>query len=222
MKKYICAELMEALKEKKAFIFDFDGTLASTDEILYQTLKILCKKYNYAYTRKEFELVRGKKSSEYFKQFKSVVGDNVDEKQMVEDYLNTFNKITLSQKLHCYKYVKELVDAFPDKTYCVASNNVQEFLEQRISDFGLNKLFKNIFACGSGYLDKEYVYKNIQQLIGVMAKDCVLFEDNQDYIKLAESFGFTSVAIVHENNKEIKADYYIDLRSDEKGSNKNE
>ncbi len=55
-----------------------------------------------------------------------------------------------------------------------------------------------------------------------MAKDCVLFEDNQDYIKLAESFGFTSVAIVHENNKEIKADYYIDLRSDEKGSNKNE
>ena len=213
--KYISKELYNALSKKRAFIFDFDGTLSSTDEILYQTLKKLSKKYGHAYTRAEYDLVKGKPSSEFFVQFKSFVKGDVDAKTITKEYIEIFNEITNTQKLRCYKYVKELVKAFPDKVYCVASNNVSEFLEQRINDFGLKDKFKHIFACGTGYMDKNYVYTNIQQLVGAVQNDCVLFEDNQKYLDIAKEKGILGVAIVHKENEGIKADFYIDLRNEE-------
>lgn len=214
MEKYVSKELMEVLKTKKAFVFDFDGTLASTHEILYQTLKRLLKMYDYEFTKDEYVHVKNKPSSEVFKYFESVVNQKVDAKFVNEEYLKIFNELTKTQELFVYDYVKEIVSALPDKIYCVASNNIQDFLQQRIEEFGFKDVFKNIYACGAGEINKKYVYQNIEKLCGISPKDCVLFEDSQKYIDEAKEEGFLCVAIVHKDNYDIKADYYIKLNDE--------
>ena len=214
MKKYIKNKLFNVLRDKKVFIFDFDETIASTQNILFETLKTLGKKHGVHYTKKLFSEVKGKPGSEYFAQFKSLVKTELDEKETLKDYLNIFNEKMKNEKLECFPYVKEIIKQFPNKVYCVASNNVLEFLEQRLSEFGIRDCFKHIFACGDGLITKQYVYENINFLVDAKPSECVLFEDGQKYIESAKSYGFLTVGILHDENKDLKADFIIDLRED--------
>lgn len=208
--KYISQELFNMLSLKKAFIFDFDETMASTEQIMLQTLKALCKSYGYTYTQKDYREVQGKPSSEYFEQFKRLVNCNKSDSEVLEQYMNLFEEKLKTTKLKCYNYVKEITKLFPNKTYCIASNNIEVWLKQRICDFKLEKFFKHIFACGTGDMNKQYVYQNTQALFGEKPQNCVLFEDTQKYIDEAKSAKITTVGICHQN-KEIDADYYVDV-----------
>lgn len=214
MEKYISQALQKALNEKKVFIFDFDGTLASTNEILFQTLKKLCTKYGHTYTREEFDSLRGKPAKDYFEQFKSFVSVPVETNTLVEEYLKTFDEIMETQELKCYEYVKEIIKLFPDKTYCVASNNAKKFLEQRLKEFGFEKQFTYIFDCGTGELSKQMLYANTEKFVNANPSDCVLFEDTQKYLDAGKECGLSCVGIVHKD-KPLSADYLINLSSEE-------
>lgn len=215
-KNYLSKQLLENFSSKKAFIFDFDGTLASTEELLFLSLQKVAKNHGFNYTKNDYEKIKGKPSKEYFGQFKEFLKEDIDVKEVLDEFLLCFDEVLKVYKLNCYDYVKELIKTFPDKIYCVASNNVTKFLNDRIKEFGYEKYFKYIFACGgSDGMSKDYFYKNTKSLIGTNAEDCVLFEDNQDYIKMAAEQKITTVGIVHKENIGIKADFLIDLSDEE-------
>lgn len=215
MKKYLSKEMIEKFSSKKAFIFDFDGTLASTEELLFLSLQKVAKNHGYNYTKKEYDKIKGKPSKEYFGQFKEFIKEDIDVKTVLDEFLLCFDEILKNYKLKCYDYVKEIIKVFPDKIYCVASNNVTKFLKDRIAEFGFEKYFKYIFACGGDGMSKDDFYKNTKTLIGTNGEDCVLFEDNQEYIKMAEKQKIITVAIVHKENLGITADFLIDLRDED-------
>jgi len=202
-------KLLKALESKKTFIFDFDGTISSTYGILFKTLEKMFKNHGFVLTLEEFNTLRGKPSTVYFEKFEEVTKEKQDPQKMAEEFSEIFDEQTKIEKLFCYDYINELIKKFPDKNFVVASNNVEQFLSDRLVDFGIRENFTKIVACTS-QLKKQYVYQNTVKLFGTKQEDCVLFEDDQKYINQARTEGILTVGILHDYNSNLDADFLIE------------
>ena len=214
--KFISKDIQKMLESKDVFIFDFDGTISSTDKLLFAVFKRFCKDYGYDFTKKEYDAIRGIPSSDVYSRLKELLKKDFSQKEMMIKYLNYCDEIAKEDKLKCYDYVREVIALFPNKKYAIASNNIKHFLIDRVNEFGLENYFKDIFECGASGIDKQYVYENVKDLLGIEQNRCVVFEDSQKYIDSAKSFKITTVGLVHDYNKDLKADYIIDLSKVEK------
>jgi len=208
MQTKIDKKLLKALESKKTFIFDFDGTISSTYGIMFKTLETMFKNRGFVFSLEEFDTLKGRPSTVYFEKFEEITKEKIDPQKMAEEFSKIFDEQTKTEKLFCYDYVIELVKKFPDKNFVIASNNVEQFLSDRLVDFGIRENFTKIVAC-TNKLKKQYVYQNTISLFETNQKDCVLFEDDQKYINEAKLEGILTVGIVHDYNSNLDADYLI-------------
>ena len=212
-------KLLSALESKKTFIFDFDGTISSTYNLMFKALEAMFKSRGFVFTLEQFNELKGKPSTVYFEKFEEITKEKQEPQKMAEEFAKNFEEKTKTEKLLCYDYVKELIKKFPDKNFVIASNNVEQFLSDRLVDFGIRKNFVKIVAC-TQQKNKQYVYQNTSSIFGTNQKDCVLFEDDQKYITEARAEGILTVGILHDYNSNLDADFLIEEELKEKFENK--
>lgn len=205
-------KLIEMLNQKKVFIFDFDGTIASSNSVIFKAMQKVCQIYGYNFTENDFLDVKDKPSNEYFEKMKQIIPIKLDYKKVIDQYNEACNEVLKSEKLECFEYVLKIFELFAlKKTFVLASNNVESYLQERLKDMNIDKFFSKIFACGDE-IKKNQIYTNTFGLLNAKPEECVVFEDAQKYVEQAKNAGITTVGILHTSNKNVlDADFLIDF-----------
>lgn len=189
------------IKKYKAFIFDFDGVVMDTESLHF-------KAWN-----KGFSLLGDTLTEEEYLPLKST-----GRKHIVDTFAEKIGReISESEALEICKvkddYFKELCKSI-DKSLLI--NGVEEFLirlqnedkktavassasttTELLQKVGLTKYF-SVVADGNLGLPKKpdpAVFLKAAELLGVDAKDCLVFEDSAAGLKAAENAGMDFVAV---------------------------
>lgn len=203
-------KLYELLKDKKVFIFDYDGTLVDNNTLNFEVLKRYFKKYGKTCDLQTYMELRSLTAKELNKRCSEILGVDLPFEESVKEYLKLVDEVFGEAHQDCFPYVKELIKTFSDVQFVLLSNNLIEYLEDQLKKFGIYTRFNKIIGCASLNITKEEVYSDIEIMFGVKPEECVLFEDSQNYLIKGKQCKMTTVGIESRFNKNtLKADYII-------------
>lgn len=189
-------------KEKPVVIFDLDGTLIDTKELIYETFKHTFKKYKPEYVLSEEEL-------------KSFLGPTLhdsfiryfEESKVPEiiAYYRAFNHEYHDQYVKEIPHVKETLVYLKENGYDIAivSNKLQEIVRMGLKRFDLETYFDVVI----GSEDVEKAKPNPMgllkacELLGRSHDDMVYVGDAPSDVKTCKNMGAFSVAFILEDTR---------------------
>lgn len=202
--------LLNELKNKSAFLFDYDGTIVDNEGVHLIAYKKVLKKMGKRFTKKDFkdccvtfhylDIMTNLENRFNFK---------IDDRQKFwDDFLKVDSVVMASAKQKVFPYVHKLLELFPDKKKIVVSNERDDVLDMFLKNVGLFDKFDRVYSCFNTK-PKTVILSDIKKHFGVDPKDAILFEDSAKNIISAQKSGITTVAITHAFNKGITADFVL-------------
>lgn len=202
---------------KKTLVFDMDGTLFDTMGKWYQAGESLRMDIE------KIEDLEPLKISEYVMLdavYNSVDGQNLNyDQEKIYRYLDEYLKKQYSDDNLSKAHVKEKIAELHDKGYkmYVATATDLEYAKIALESNGLAQYIDKIYTPDKLKFKKHDVryFEKIVEDLGVDGDEIVFFDDAKYATELANSLGFTTVAVNDtyaydiEENKKI-ADYYIE------------
>ena len=204
--------LKALLKDKKVFIFDFDGTLYNAHQFMYQIFKSGLKNKDIDLTFEDFCDIKDKCETinDYINCINIKFNTNLT---LTEAYLKYIELSSGLENLQTYySYFDDIKNSFPQTRFIILSNQDDKVINKFLNSWKLDNKFEKVISCSKIGLDKDFIYKNFYELFNVKASDCVVFEDTQKHIDNTSMLGFKTVAIEHKFNKgKIKGDYNLNV-----------
>lgn len=172
---------MSASFEPKAFIFDFDGTLADSMWVWNQVDLEFARRRGLEFSKEDSEII----AALGFEGTATWLLDRFGLDESVEDLIAEWYGIAEESYAHdvfLKPGAKELVCLLKDSGYpvAVASSLDRRLLEEALSNNGVLDCFDEIVVCDE-VTDKgkstPAVYLETASRLGVALRDCVVFED---------------------------------------------
>ena len=211
------------LGNKRAYIFDLDGTIGDTERIHWEAHnEVLKKRFGITVDIDHIMTYLGKPESIFLKEIERDYNINIggDKGKGYEKYIKERNKIAeklILSKAEPFPFMKEvLFDTFGIKIFLVSAQN-RHLILKMLKTWGLLGKFSdtNTFVC-EGSKNKpyyyDYIFKNI--LKNAQGSDVVLFEDVNKYLEEGKKRGFVTVGIDNGfSNEKVVADFVIDAKN---------
>ena len=185
----------------KAIIFDYGGVLAETGR-----LRDLFIKEAKRQKKKPEEIVQTLKET-----WKKARVNEISSRKFWEIMAHSLKMNRHKLRKNCLKRPKIRKAVFMiigklKKQYLVGllSNHIEDWLEERISEYGLNKLFDVIVTSyGSRKAKPDIkIYEEILKKMNVKGKECVYIEDSERNLPPAKKLGIKTV--LFKNTKQLK------------------
>lgn len=199
----------------KYLLFDFDGTLAYSDEALYATVNDTLASHGHnPITRDEFEGYVGKKMRELYSKH---AGGN---EQIAESMKMTH---LIAQKSHLHKYslfpkVKSVLKELKDKGHKLALVTTANKI--KINELLNTMKIRDLFSCCVMADDVKNVKPNREPFdkalfcLGALAKESIMIGDTDADVEGAKNAGLDSVGVTYstfgKKIKEYNPTYTID------------
>lgn len=203
-------KLQKYLKGSKVFIFDYDGTIAD-QSVTYSFLNDFYHKFGNKDCSKELFL-----EAQHITAFElhRLICEELKLDMTFDEFAANYNQIVAEAKStreqHCFSYVYDLIDNYKDVKFVLLSNGVTNHIANQLKKFGFLDKFYAVMGCATLKVSKEDIYNDTVKYFGEKQKDCVVFEDAQNYVDAAKRCGIKTVGIEHEFNKgNIAADVVI-------------
>lgn len=211
------------ITNKKAVIFDLDGSLVDSMWIWREIDIEYMNRYGYATTREELDAFQAEIEGMSFKETAEWVSSHYDIPRTVEEMMDDWNDMAWD------KYAKEVplkegVREFLIKCHekgiklGIASSNSRELVENVLTVHGIIDYFECIRTGSDGLPGKPApdIYLITAKELGVAPSDCLVFEDVVKGIQAGKSAGMCVCAVedaysaIHRVEKKKQADYYIE------------
>ena len=156
------SELRTLLKDKKIFIFDFDGTLYNAHLSMYHVFKTGLKTKGIDLSFKDFCVI--KENCDTMKEYVSFVNAKYNAKYtLTEAYLEYIEISKQMQDLtKYYSYIDELIATYQDVKFCILSNQDNVVITKFLINWKLDKRFDKIISCPQCGISKKEVYDNLR------------------------------------------------------------
>lgn len=199
-------EIIKLVNESEIILFDFDGTLINSEPCHLKAHNKVLKNLlgeDFELTREDFvSKYCGKTDNEIFgvcyKKDFNIEYDTEETKMKKIKYSNEF---LADEKVKIFDYFFELLKIKGDKRFYIVSNQDGEVLNFLLEKKQIKKHFNHVFALPNIKVKKRDFLINLNQYIDSKGKKIVLFEDNREILRLAQSLGFEIVGVETENNR---------------------
>lgn len=211
------------LGDKRAYIFDLDGTIADTERLHWEAHnQLLKKKYGIEVDLPHIMSYLGTPETVFIKNIEKDYNIDIggDKGKGYEKYFKERNKIAekiILSKSQPFPFMKEvLADTFGIRIFLVSAQN-RSLILKMLKTWGLLGKFSdtNTFIV-EGNKTKPYFYDYIFKDILKNAKgeDVILFEDVNKYLQEGKKRGFVTIGIDNGFGQEtLEADYVIDAKN---------
>lgn len=208
---------------KRAFIFDLDGTIADTERIHWEAHnEVLKKRFGIEVDLPHILSYLGKPESIFLKEIERDYNISIGgpKGKGYDKYIKERNKVAeklILAKSEPFPFMKEvLFDTFGIKIYLVSAQN-KSLIQKMLKAWGLLGKFSsdNTFIV-EGDKTKPYYYDYIFKIIlkNAAPNEVILFEDVNKYILEGKKRGFVTVGIDNGfGNEKLDADYVIDAKN---------
>jgi len=198
---------------KKGIIFDLDGVIVDTAKYHYLAWKNLAQKWNYDFTPKENELLKGVsrvKSLEILLE-KAGIQLNEEEKQKAlieknDEYLKYIEKLDQNEML---PGILALINWLEKEKIPFALGSASKNAPAILDKLGIKNKFSAIVDGNNVQKAKPdpEVFLQAAEKLGLEPAECIVIEDAQAGIEAAKKAGMTAVAI---GKKLQNADYNLE------------
>ena len=184
----------------KAAIFDWDGTLADTREVIVTSFQRALRQINCNPENKLIERLIGIGSAQTFREI--LKRENIKFNEELIDSLvriKVKNSIELSKEIKLFEGSKDLLMVLKDKIKLgLASMNKREFIDHLLKEFELTNLFEVVVTAdeiSKSKPDPEIFLKCSKELF-VTPKQCCIFEDSVFGVRAAKVIGMSCIAVL--------------------------
>lgn len=214
------AKLKKILGDKRAYIFDLDGTIADTERIHWEAHNMVLKKrYGIEVDLPHIYSYLGTPESVFLKQIEKDYNIDIGgpKGKGYDKYIKERNKVAEKLILKTAKpfpFMTELLEGtFGISIFLVSAQN-RSLIHKMLNSWGLLGTFTDVNTfIVEGDKTKPYYYDFIFEKILKNAKpeEVVLFEDVNKYLEEGKKRGFVTVGINNGFGKEeVKSDFTID------------
>lgn len=211
-------ETREKIKETKAFLFDFDGTLANLDRLNVDTFQIVLKQeFSLPFTRDDFmTYMSGRGSKDGFKMFleSKKINDydiekltklyNQTKRELIEDHLE--EEVFLIPGLEAFlQYLEN-----NQKRMVVVTSSNYDYVKKVLSNFNLFHYFEKVYDRGTVEKSKPDPEMFLQAIeyTELNTDECIAFEDSLFGLKSATNAELFTIGIL---NKGWNDEFVYDL-----------
>jgi beta-phosphoglucomutase len=208
----------QLVQERKAFLFDFDGTLVNLDKLNVDSFKILFKdEFNLEFTRDDFmQYVSGRGSKDGIKKYLETKGVKEFDVENLSNQFSIKKRDLIENNLEEEVFLIPGIDTFlkylskNDKQMVVVTSSHYTYVKKILRHFGLFGYFEKIYDRGSvenGKPNPDIFLKGIKYT-GLNSEECIAFEDSLFGLKSAKGADLYTVGILNEGWNE---DFVYDL-----------
>ncbi|HBB64579.1 hypothetical protein A3K02_02475 [candidate division WS6 bacterium RIFOXYD1_FULL_33_8] len=196
------------VREAKAFLFDFDGTLVNLDKLTVDSFAIVFKEmFKLDFTRDDFMKYisgRGSKNGivEYLEK-NGIKGFSVE--GLNSEFYKNKNRLIeerLEDEIYLLPGIKEFLENFKDKRrrVVVVTSSRKEHVEKMLTHFGIYKYFEEVFDRSTVVKGKPdpQAFLNAIEYTGLDVEECVAFEDSFYGLQSAKGAGLFTIGILNE------------------------
>ena len=210
--KYDSAQDIEfLLNNKKAFIFDLDGTIADTETLHWEAYNEVLKEYDVYLKPDDIKKYIGHSELQIYDMIRDDFDIDFDNNEFIEKRIMIYLDLVEKKSLKPFKFITDILQNKNIKSALVTSQ-IPPVVDRLLSLWDLDKYFpkKYRFCCHDGRFTKQKVYENISSYLdfeyALNANNVVLFEDSMHYLKKGISLGFTTIGIEHQYNHNLLKD----------------
>ncbi len=197
------------LMKHKAYLFDFDGTLADSMPYWSQKMINILEKSGVSYPEDIIKIITPLGDVGAAKYFYDVLGVKEKIGEMIKEmhaYALPKYRDTIQLKEGVFEYIKMLFEQGMSLNVLTASPH--EMLDPCLMRNGIYEMFENIWSCEDFGMTKAEtaIYRAAAEKIGVSPADIVFFDDNIGAVKTAAEAGLYTVGVYDETGKDFAAE----------------
>lgn len=198
------SQLISQLQNKSGLIFDFDGTIANTEEYHWMAYNQCLQKYKVTLDNNDISRYIGKTESNIYNLIKKDFSIDFDDSAFMKERLQTFFELIRTTGLKPYKYMYSIMDNVPEAKYFILSSQKIEVL-QVLLDMWKLAIFKNsIISIANSGITKDSVLQEAEKNFGISINNLAIFEDSSNILSKAQQLGLLAIGVVNKFNENIQ------------------
>lgn len=180
--------MVKKLRQKsKLLIFDFDGTIANTKSLYYNSIYNEVKRFGYKYKEIDKIIDLGLSLKNVLKKLGfSFLTSWFLHKKIMKNVAKQVSKVKKCKDVDCIKEMKT--------EKILVSNSLKEFIMPIIKHFKLKSHFKEIYGC-EDFTDKAEFIKNYIKRNKLKKENCYYVGDRAADVKTAKKVSCKSIII---------------------------
>lgn len=199
--------LKALLDSRQLFIFDFDGTLADTETLQFESYSQVLAEYGVPLTSQMFkEHCIGNIEINIYTWVSREFGVNID--MTVTPAKRAVILFKLMQDVKPYAYLMDIFVRYAvEKSFVILTANHEHVVRKVLEDWGMSSIFSKVVSTGTGLLTKAAVLENTKRYFGYEGNESVIFEDDSRHLKSGLDNNLIAIALTHELNQDRLKDY---------------
>ena len=200
-------ETKEIVKQRKAFLFDFDGTLANLDNLNVHSFEILLEKdFNLDFTRDDFmNYVSGRGSKDGITAYLKSKGKKDFDTEKLGKRFNQVKRELLSSNLEKEVFIIPGLEKFliylkeNNKRMVVVTSFNYDYVKEVLEHFKLFDYFEKVYDRGTVENSKPHPEMFLQAIeyTQLRKEQCIAFEDSLFGLKSAKSAELFTIGILN-------------------------
>jgi len=150
-------DITNALSKKKVFVFDFDSTLANTEDYSWIAHNRALEKYGITLTDEHIKRYIGSNDEVIFSKIKEEFKIEFDSQKHLVERLAIYLNLVKENNLKCFNYFTQILKIFPDTEFYILSGSKEIVIRQILNIWQLDNRFKKVISVFDLKISKKEV-----------------------------------------------------------------